>query len=441
MQEQCEAATDSADVLAAKVELAHTKVPYSAAATSPLAASVASRFIEQAELSLAHAEAGVEGEAPPDYEDGDVGEDGDDTDSRGFAEDEVCGCLPLLICGVNLCCVCSLEVHRVGCAVERLPMWGMLMPLGGVTTAPCNLHCLWIYVMCCYRAASAPNRFQVAVSRRQCDVLIVQGDVEGGSTDGDEEEQGKRANRNLIIAPIVVAACLLCAACAAGVCWRKRMHERHDSKEQFKLPDGSDSSAVGMCGDGGKSDGEDRKGDPPALSHHALHSEENGPSWSHPMFADCDKAVASDVCISSYALGPMLEDASPCPSQHTLCFGFCVSYLSVRHVCMYDVPECQFRCQHSGKRTFSFVLLSCRQQRQQPRPRHPMDHPRSLLRSWRSTHMPLWCMHRMHHTLQQRLVQCSARPTGRPLLSSLRCPKCHCSPTEHLSIQCLQGVR
>ena len=109
MQEQCEAATDSADVLAAKADLAHAKLPYTAATNSTLAAAVAARFIDKAEATLARAEAGIEGEEPPDYED-DVPGDGSASDRRGFAE--VCGSLSFDLCIQFVFLIVYSKLHR-----------------------------------------------------------------------------------------------------------------------------------------------------------------------------------------------------------------------------------------------------------------------------------------------------------------------------------------
>ena len=110
MQELCEAATDSADVLAAKADLMHAKLPYTAGADAELAAAVAARFIDKAEAALARAEAGIEGEAPPDYED-DAQDDASASDGRGVAEVEVRGCLSFDMCSEFVCLVLYSKLH------------------------------------------------------------------------------------------------------------------------------------------------------------------------------------------------------------------------------------------------------------------------------------------------------------------------------------------
>ena len=135
----------------------------------------------------------------------------------------------------------------------------------------------------------------------QHDVICIglQEVAEGDAADWEGNDcQSDRINGTLIIVPIIVAACLLCAACAAGVCWRKRMHVDRASKstEQSKLPDGSETSAA--CGSG-KSNGDERADKGEAAHSHALTLDEDSLSWSNALFADPKKASASDVCTRS----------------------------------------------------------------------------------------------------------------------------------------------
>lgn len=104
VQELCEAATDSADVLTAKADLMHAQLPYTAGADSELAAAVAARFIDKAEAALARAEASIKGEAPLDYED-DVQDDASASDGRAPAEVEVRGCRSFDMCSEFVCLV------------------------------------------------------------------------------------------------------------------------------------------------------------------------------------------------------------------------------------------------------------------------------------------------------------------------------------------------
>lgn len=124
--------------------------------------------------------------------------------------------------------------------------------------------------------------------------------AEGDSADGQgDESQSDRTNGTLIIVPIVVAACLLCAACAAGVCWRKRMHVDRASKltQQSKLPGGSETSAA--CGSGKSNDDERADKGETAAHSHALSLDEDSLSCSNALFADPKNASASDVCTHS----------------------------------------------------------------------------------------------------------------------------------------------